>query len=151
FRERGRQVPTAERRRRIDADAPGGCAVQGGGFGARQVQLMNDATGPLGERQPRGGWTYRMGAAADQLHAEGTLQRIDASRDRRRCQCVAPCGGGKTAGIQHVEKQSELLGKGVGLHGVYLLCQKRKAIVRGCALPFHRWRRSIAIFEKGCW
>jgi len=44
-----------------------------------------------------------------------------------------------------------LLGKGVGLHGVYLLCQKRKAIVRGCAFPFQRWRRSIAIFEKRCW
>src|SRR5690606_21742772 len=89
---------------------------------------MNDATGPLGERQPRGGWTYRMGAAADQLHAEGTLQRIDASRDRRRCQCVAPCGGGKTAGIQHVEKQSELLGKGVGLHEIAYCAKNAKPL-----------------------
>ena len=131
--QRRRQVPTPEWRRGVDADPTFRCAVQRRRFGTRQMQFLHDAPGALGKGQCRRHRPHGMGAAAEQLTAEGLLQCIDTPCHGRGREAMPARSSGEAAAFQHVEEEFELSGKGVWQHWRLCLCVKCKAIVRGCA------------------
>ena len=112
-----RQVTAAKGRWGIDADQAFRGTAQRNGLGAGQAQLFENAPGAFGEGIAGRGGAYGMGAAGEQAATDGALQVVDAPSHGGRGQWMAASRSRKAPALQHIKKQAQLVGQGIGVHG----------------------------------
>ena len=116
-RQRGHQVPPAERRRTVDAQQPARLVVL-----AVQVFLQAAQLGQHPRRTPVQqlsglGRPQRVRRAMQEPDAELRLEPVDAPRDRRRGDTQPARGRREALLVDHVDEQRQMRGKEV-VHSV---------------------------------